>query len=119
MIQKIIETIYYLLSKFDTPVDKLKLIKLIFLADKYHLIKHSRTITGDRYCIMPFGQVGSDVKNVLDGYFYNDSKNYFSKPINNRKIKIENKRHILNFLSLSDKQAMDYIFCLYGKMTTR
>ena len=68
---------------------------------------------------MPFGQVGSDVKNVLDGYFYNDSKNYFSKPINNRKIKIENKRHILNFLSLSDKQAMDYIFCLYGKMTTR
>lgn len=118
MIQKIIETIYYLLTKFDAPVDKLKLIKLVFLADKYHLIKHSRTVTGDRYCIMPLGQVGSDVKNVLDGYFYKDSKNYFSKPIDNKKIQIQNKRHTLNSLSLTDKQAIDYIFSLYGKMST-
>ncbi|KJU85736.1 hypothetical protein MBAV_002070, partial [Candidatus Magnetobacterium bavaricum] len=63
-ISTIIQAVFYILSKIGST-DKLKLIKLIFLADKYHLINYGRTITNDSYLAMEYGPVGSVVKDVL------------------------------------------------------
>ena len=39
--------------------------KLLFLADKYHLIRYGRTITNDEYWAMSYGPVGTAAKDVL------------------------------------------------------
>jgi len=44
------QTIYYILKKIG-PTDKKKIFLLLYLADKYHLAKYGRTITGDEYFI--------------------------------------------------------------------
>lgn len=54
-----IEAIYYILSKLG-KMDKLKLLKLVYLADKYHLIYYGRTITNDDYYAMKHGPIASN-----------------------------------------------------------
>ena len=61
---KIIQAICYLLSKVNTA-DKLKLIKLLYLTDKYHIIRYARTVTNDEYWAMDYGPVGSIAKDIL------------------------------------------------------
>ena len=60
----IVEALHYVLSK-TKRAGKIKLIKLVYLADKYHLLKYGRTVTNDDYYAMEFGPVGTTVKDVL------------------------------------------------------
>lgn len=57
----------YLASKDVPALDKYKVCKLIFLTDKYHLVKYGRPITGDNYCALPYGPVPSALLNLIDG----------------------------------------------------
>jgi uncharacterized phage-associated protein len=59
-----VQAIHFLLNNFGT-MDKLKIVKLIYFADKRHLIFGGRTITGDDYMAMGHGPVGSMVFDVL------------------------------------------------------
>jgi len=59
-----IQALCYILDKIK-QADKLKLVKLLFIADKYHLVQFGRTITNDDYWAMPYGPVGSTAKDVL------------------------------------------------------
>jgi hypothetical protein len=43
----IIQAIYYLLKRLG-PRTKMELLKLVFLADKYHLLQYGRIVTGGR-----------------------------------------------------------------------
>jgi len=40
--------------------------KLLFLADKLHLVRYGRTVTGDRYAALQHGPVPSQTDNLLD-----------------------------------------------------
>lgn len=44
----------------------MKAIKLIYLADRYHLRKYGRPIVGDEYWAMKLGPVGSNVLNIAN-----------------------------------------------------
>lgn len=46
-------------------LDVYKLNKLLFLADKYHLVTYGRTVTGDSYFAMDHGPVPTEVYNLL------------------------------------------------------
>jgi len=119
----IIEALYYILKKLK-KADKIKLVKLIYLADKYHLIRYGRTITNDDYYAMEHGPVGTTVKDVLSfdpffskkGYRYAASliekidENHFSA---NPKAKVS-----FDMLSDTDKEALDYIIDKFGTMTS-
>lgn len=61
---KIVQAVCFLLGHTGRA-DKLKLVKLLYLADKCHLIRYGRTITGDEYWAMDYGPVGSTVKDIL------------------------------------------------------
>ena len=121
----IIESIYYLLNKIG-PADKLKLVKLIYFADKYHLIKYNRTVTNDEYWAMDHGPVGSNVKDVLEFDDFTMSKNecefafkLISKHGKN-KFKKNNlkKPHQYDYLSKSDIEALDFVVDKFGHMKT-
>lgn len=78
---KIIQALCFLLNEIpDHQADKIKLVKLLFLADKCHLIRYGRTISGDEFWAMPLGLVGSVTKDILD--FDDEEENCFPNPEN-------------------------------------
>jgi uncharacterized phage-associated protein len=119
--KEVIQTVYYILSKIK-QADKIKLVKLIYLADKYHLLLYGRTITGDRYFAMDYGPVGSMVKDVLkpDKYTLSHEDIEYSeslyKRIDDNTFRVKDPAHVENFnFSESDKRALDFIIEKFGK----
>jgi uncharacterized phage-associated protein len=55
----------WLLSRHEGKLDRIKLIKLIFFADRLHLARYGRPIVGGRYCAMEHGPVASDFYNAI------------------------------------------------------
>jgi uncharacterized phage-associated protein len=56
----------YLASKEVPALDTYKVCKLLFLADKYHLVKYGRPITGDKYCALPYGPIPSTILDIVE-----------------------------------------------------
>ena len=55
------------LAECEVPdLTKEKANKLIFLADKAHLVRFARPITGSTYAALPHGPVPSQIDNLLD-----------------------------------------------------
>jgi uncharacterized phage-associated protein len=57
--QRTLAAVAYIASKNLPTFDKYKVCKLIFLADKRHLVRHGRPITGDTYYALDWGPVPS------------------------------------------------------------
>lgn len=64
--KKATQAINYLTKKEGGQIDKLKLIKLVYLADRYHLRRYGRPMINDAYFAMPLGPVGSSVKDIAE-----------------------------------------------------
>ena len=63
---KILESVVYCAFKMGGSINKYNLMKVIFFADKYHLNRYMRPITGDRYVKMQYGTVPSATKDMID-----------------------------------------------------
>lgn len=118
----IIEALYYILRKLG-KADKIKLVKLIYLADKYHLIRYGRTITNDDYYAMEHGPVGTTVKDILSLDSFNISKSGYKYASGLIEIIDDNSfranpdaRVSFDMLSESDKEALDFVVEKFGKM---
>lgn len=121
--KKTTQVINYFIEKESGKIDKLKLIKLIWLADRYHLRKYGRIITNDTYFAMQFGPVPSAVKDLLSfNNIAEDGKEigYFKKFIkqadtfSKNSIKSKEKTD-LKILSKSEIKVIDSIYNIYGK----
>lgn len=121
----IFEAIYYLLKKLG-KTDKIKLVKLFYLADKYHLIKYGRTISNDVYWAMPHGPVGSTILDSLNFNNFTMSENEFEAAkvlyrkatwgngfVANPSANVESFDH----LSETDLEALDFVIKHFGEMT--
>jgi len=64
--KKATQAINYLTKKEGGQIDKLKLIKLVYFADRFHLRRYGRLIANDAYLAMPLGPVGSSVKDIAE-----------------------------------------------------
>lgn len=56
----------YLASKGLPQFDKYRALKLLFLADREHLVRFGRPITGDLYNALPYGPTPSATHDLLD-----------------------------------------------------
>ena len=126
--KKITQTINYLVRKDERSVgiNELKIIKLVWAADRYHLRKYARLVTGDQYFAMPNGPVGSltkDIAEFSDNVFSNtgpDEFDYISSYINFNK---NNNNGILSSvndvdydeLSETDIEALDFAWNKFGQ----
>jgi uncharacterized phage-associated protein len=61
-----VQAMAYLLERIGAT-DKVKLMKLMYLADRAHYIDFGYPITGDRLVAMPLGPVPSTTLNALNG----------------------------------------------------
>jgi len=123
-IHTIVEAIYYVLSIIGQS-DKLKIVKLIYLADKYHLIKYGRTITNDDYYAMQYGPVGTTVKDFLssDTYFSSSAEKKFEskliEKVDEYEYKCKSIKYKIKWLSGSDLEVLDFIIEKFGAKTSR
>ncbi len=117
----IIEAIFYLLTKKESA-DKIQIIKWVYLADKYHLVKYGRTITGDQYYAMQYGPVGSTVKDVLElnGLPAAEARYVKSLIENIDRVTFKKRkdapRIIFNQLSKTDIEALNFVIKKFGDM---
>lgn len=60
-------------SRAGVPgLDQMKIAKLVFLADREHLLRYGRTITGDRYVCMEHGPVPSRTRDLVNARLAED-----------------------------------------------
>ena len=64
--KKATQAINYLAKKEGGQIDKLKLIKLVYFADRFHVRRYGRPIANDVYLAMPLGPVGSSIKDIAE-----------------------------------------------------
>ena len=114
-----VEAINYILKRLG-KTDKLTIIKLLYLADKCHLVRLGRTITEDEYYAMNSGPVGSLAKDILTNYddniTFSDNESEYIKSLINPvdKYYYEYKNGItLQVLSESDYNALDIVLNKY------
>lgn len=95
--------ILYLINKSpNKSIDRLKLMKLLWLADRYHLNKYGRKITKSEYKAMPFGSVASQILDLL-----NKSEDSIRKIGYNQIALVEADER---FLSKTDKEIIDIVW---------
>ncbi len=120
--KKATQAINYLANKYPSgTVGKMKVIKLIWAADRYHLRKYGRPIIGDDYVAMQYGPVGSSTKDIAGKNSFLDEKEkryanyYLDGPIGNN-IKSLRKPD-LDVFSETDLEALDFSYTNFGNKT--
>lgn len=117
---KATQTLDYFAIKEGGQINKMKALKLVYFADRYHLRKYGRLITNDNYLAMEHGPVPSTTKDIAESNDYLDEtiKVYsqgFIEPINNLTLKTKNKLDE-SALSDSDLEALEFSWSTFGHL---
>ncbi|MBM4275979.1 MAG: DUF4065 domain-containing protein [Deltaproteobacteria bacterium] len=119
-LRKATQAINFLAIKNHGEIDKIKVVKLIYFADRYHLRKYGRPITNDEYWAMEWGPVNSNVKDIADmsGFLGDMEREYASQYIEslNQNIiksiqKVNNK-----VFSQTDIEALSWAWETFGHL---
>ena len=118
--KKAIQAVNYLAEKEGGKIDKLKVIKLIYLADRYHLRKYGRPIINDTYVAMDYGPVGSSIKDIVGNtdYLGREEVKYSEKyliPRPRLNLVVSKADVDDDVFSDSDIEALDYIYKKFGR----
>ncbi len=122
-IKKIISILNYLSTKVNY-LTKLKAVKLLYFADKEHLIRYGRFITGDFYKKLPYGPIPQQTLILIDDpnyiIFSRNLKNYLDENISfsdSRYRTISSKKKPdLEYISLSEIEILDEIIEKYKNL---
>lgn len=118
---KTVNAVLYVVSKLKRK-DFHKIFKILYFADREHLNKYARTITGDRYIAMSDGPVPTNLYDIFksvrgDGFYKDNGKfgQYFSV-VDWDLIKL-NQLPDLTELSKTDVETLDNTLSLYGDLS--
>jgi uncharacterized phage-associated protein len=125
---KLVQAIAYFASRGVPELTKMKVAKLLFHADKYHLLKYGRPVIGDQYVCMEYGPVPSTSLNVMNDAIAKDpespplAEEQFEEFVGVRKM-FRGKHPIftarrepdLDVFSESDLEALDHALAEHGQ----
>lgn len=98
--------------------DKVKLMKLLYLSDREHLIKHDRTITGGRLVAMDHGPLPSECLSLINGdYLSYDHDIYETLHLNDHRVSLRSDPGD-DALTASEKAVLDDVIDRFGHMDT-
>lgn len=128
--EKLVQALAFFADRGIRDLDKMKAAKLLFHADKYHLLKYGRPVIGDQYACMEYGPVPSASLNVMndvlarDPHFPPVAKDLFDEYLTVEKTIFRKyqvfrarKRPDLDAFSDSDIEALEYARKAYGAKT--
>lgn len=117
--QKSVQALNYLAQKEGGVINKLKVIKLIWLVDRYHLRKYGRPITNDTYYAMNFGPVGSSVKDIAQCSVLSDQEESYTKEFlkcDEAKLFVQSVKNVdSEIFSDSEIEALDAVYSECGQ----
>jgi uncharacterized phage-associated protein len=64
--RKATQALNFLARKAGGSIHKLKALKLVYFADRYHLRRYGRPVIGDEYLAMEYGPVPSNTKDIAE-----------------------------------------------------
>ena len=64
--RKATQALNFFAHKAGRSINKMKALKLVYFADRYHLRKYGRPVVGDEYVAMNYGPVASGTKDVAE-----------------------------------------------------
>lgn len=70
--RKATQTLNFFARKAGGQINKMKALKLVFFADRYHLRQYGRPVTNDEYLAMEYGPVPSGCKELAEMSDYLD-----------------------------------------------
>ncbi len=118
--RKTTQALNYFAIKAGGTINRMKAIKLVYLADRYHLRKYCRLITNDIYFAMDNGPVASGVKDIAEQskYIGTNERNYASDYIGAvPPYGMKSKKDIDNdVFSVSDIEALEYSWNKFGHL---
>jgi uncharacterized phage-associated protein len=125
--EKLVQALAFFAERGVRDLDKMKAAKLLFHADKYHLLKYGRPVIGDQYACMEYGPVPSASLNVMndvvaqDPHFPPVEKDLFDEYLTVERSMFRKypvfrarKEPDLDVFSDSDIEALDYAQKTYG-----
>ena len=116
---KFVNAVAYLAGRC-TEATKMKISKLLYYADKEHLLTYGRPIIGDRYIKMEYGPVPSMAYSLMkhDDRASADDQALFDEriAINGMKLSVTVAPD-LRYLSETDLEVLDLVIARYGDMT--
>ncbi len=116
------EVILYIAEQLRQPSLK-QIASILYLADKLHLTRYGRFITGDRYIAMEYGPVPSNVYAMLraarttNGPIADDLAPGFS--VQDERIVIPHREPDLDWISDSERECLDETIAQFGAMSFR
>ena len=117
--RKATQALNYFAKKECGHINKMKALKLVYFADRYHLRKYGRLITNDTYFAMDYGSVPSGVKDIAEQSDFLDdkekayAKNYLDS-LDRLNIKSVNAVDD-DVFSESDFEALNYAWNKFGQ----
>ena len=112
--KKATQALNFLARKKDGTINKMKAIKLIFLADRLHLRKYGRPVIGDMYWAMKLGPVGSKTKRAAELDLPVDVLSYtkkYIKPVDEKKQSFTSiKETDLDVFSKTDLECLETVY---------
>jgi uncharacterized phage-associated protein len=121
--RKLVQVLAYVANKSNgNEINKLKAIKLVWAADRYHLRKYGRLVSGDEYYALKYGPVASQIKDIAEeDSFLPETYVKYSKQFihpDAQKLKISAKQEAdKDFLSATDIEALDFAWENFSKYT--
>jgi len=113
-VEKITQAAAYLVQKRGQGhMSYMKLIKLLYLADRESLFKRGRPITFDKFVSMPYGMVLSGTLNLINGEEPGAYWNDVFEPFGDREIRLK-KTSETGKLSKAELAVLDAIFETFG-----
>lgn len=120
--RKATQALNFFARKAGGSMSKLRALKLVYFADRYHLRKFGRPITNDEYFAMPYGPVASGVKDLAEkSEFLSDEEREYADRFLSRD---ETRPHDFfshadvdkAVLSESDLEALEFAWRTFGRM---
>lgn len=99
-------------------INKLKSLKLVFFADRYHLRLYGRPITNDRYLAMKYGPVASSCKDLaeMSEFLGEDERSYAERFLSPEGHDYISREEIdRSEFSESDLEALEFAWREYGR----
>ena len=117
--QKATQAINYFIRKSaNLRENKMLILKLIWVADRYHLRKYGRPIIGDEYIAMGYGPVASGVKDIAesDNFLSEQERTYSDEFISlvGKHTLVSQKEVDLEVFSDTDVEGLEFAYREFG-----
>jgi uncharacterized phage-associated protein len=116
--RKATQAINFFALKEDGIINRMKALKLLYLADRYHLRKYGRLITNDIYFAMDKGPVASGSKDIAEqcDFIGKSERDYASRYLEVKKPHhVKSNKHPDNdVFSDSDIEALNFAWERFG-----